>query len=487
MSDLRTLHSEAMDLAERAMIDRAKGNTESAKKLLRAALEKEQAAASIAVRDRAPEPTRSILLKSAAHLAVDAGELRLAEQLIGNALAGEPPEEIACELRAVFEEVGFHRHLDLHGIELQSNDAQLVLVGSAIAPGMAEADEFTRRVNTIERLVQRTSESERSVKYREQGPPTQQVERSLKLFVGLPRAASYAVSLRVAGSKDQAEFQFAESAQVLDLVVERLKMYDAEDYAALGRVIPDRQYYDNFIQLASALAPDGERVRLVGLTMMRDGKERRLEMRRPAKTDSRGVGFETSKEPLKLYGRVFFINTKDQDNPVIKLETEDGTDFRLKADGHLLQKAVVFAASGSRVSVSGLQLTRTMLQVDDLSEVKARPSPKGASRKIAKVRKGVPLPASAQPELAEPLNQDDRLRNAIADYGILLSSLSRLKSKGGRVALSQRTLDKMASELKQIMRQEPVDPRKKALWNARALALIAEQGRKIKKSRSRKL
>ncbi len=122
--DLRILHSEAMDLAEKAMIARAHGKADAARKHLAEAVKKEEQAARLAVKNAVPEPTRTILLKSAAHLAVDAGQLRLAEQLIGMALAGEPPEELADELRGVFEEIGFHRHLDLRGVELQSNDAR---------------------------------------------------------------------------------------------------------------------------------------------------------------------------------------------------------------------------------------------------------------------------------------------------------------------------------------------------------------------------
>jgi len=103
--DVRSLHSEAMDLAEKAMIERARGRPAAAQKHLAEALKKEEKAARLAVHNGAPEPTRSILLKSAAHLAVDAGELRLAEQLIAIALAGEPPDDMAAELRTLFEEV----------------------------------------------------------------------------------------------------------------------------------------------------------------------------------------------------------------------------------------------------------------------------------------------------------------------------------------------------------------------------------------------
>ena len=45
------------------------------------------------------EPTRSVLHRSAASLAVECLQLREAERLIGRALAGNPPPDIADELR----------------------------------------------------------------------------------------------------------------------------------------------------------------------------------------------------------------------------------------------------------------------------------------------------------------------------------------------------------------------------------------------------
>lgn len=363
--ELRSLHSEAMDLAEKAMIARAHGKPKLAQFYLGKAFILEKEAALGAVKENAPEPTRSVLLKSAAHLAIDLGELRKAEKLIGIALYGEPPEELAQELRALFEEVSFHRHLDLRGVELQSNDVQLVLLGHSIAPGMAASDEFIDRLSAMQRLVYRTSESDRGLDYRERGDPKQEIEKPLKLFVSVPRAASFAVSLKVASEKGQGELPFAESAEVLNRVIDRLGMFDRQDYEALRTAIPKTEYFENFIELASSLAPDGERVRLVGLTMIQDGKEKRLEMKRPAKADSKSSEFVPSKQSQHFFGRVFFINTKDQDNPVIKLEAEDGSDFRLKAEGDLLQKAVLYAGKRTRVAVKGIQVSKTVLNVEE--------------------------------------------------------------------------------------------------------------------------
>ena len=51
------------------------------------------------------EPSRSVLLRSAASLAFECHELREAERLASQALGGEPPSEIAQELRELLRRV----------------------------------------------------------------------------------------------------------------------------------------------------------------------------------------------------------------------------------------------------------------------------------------------------------------------------------------------------------------------------------------------
>ena len=50
---------------------------------------------------------RSVLHRSAASLALECGALREAERLIAAALSGDPPDEIAEELRDLLEQVYF--------------------------------------------------------------------------------------------------------------------------------------------------------------------------------------------------------------------------------------------------------------------------------------------------------------------------------------------------------------------------------------------
>jgi hypothetical protein len=110
MQDVETLHQEAMALVDQAMVARQRGDLAQVATLSRDAFEKEYAAASLVANQLELEPTRSILHRSAAVLALECDELREAERLIGRALAGNPPDDIANELRdLLLNEIYAHR------------------------------------------------------------------------------------------------------------------------------------------------------------------------------------------------------------------------------------------------------------------------------------------------------------------------------------------------------------------------------------------
>lgn len=105
MTDLKTLHNEAMDLAY--LGDRKKNNglLDEAVLLYHQAYEKERDSAYLAERLNNPEPGLYILFRSAASLALQCEEYREAERLISHALSGNPSPSIAQELRQLLQQV----------------------------------------------------------------------------------------------------------------------------------------------------------------------------------------------------------------------------------------------------------------------------------------------------------------------------------------------------------------------------------------------
>jgi hypothetical protein len=112
VEDIQELHREAMDLAEMASVAKLKGDPENAENLLREAYKKESDSAKMLVDDYDFEPTRSILFRSAASLAMECNDFRGAERLIAFGLSGNPPEEIADELRDLLDKLNIRRHLE---------------------------------------------------------------------------------------------------------------------------------------------------------------------------------------------------------------------------------------------------------------------------------------------------------------------------------------------------------------------------------------
>jgi hypothetical protein len=107
MNQIKNLHHEAMRLIDEAESARRTGNIQAAGERLRQAFDNERQAADLVAKDVSHEPTRAVLHRSAASLALQCGALREAERLIAAALSGDPPEEIAEELRDLLEQVYF--------------------------------------------------------------------------------------------------------------------------------------------------------------------------------------------------------------------------------------------------------------------------------------------------------------------------------------------------------------------------------------------
>ncbi len=105
MSKINDLHEQAMEFSDQAFFAKRKGDLALAMEFSRQALELETQAAEM-LKDRlSEEPSRSVLYRSAASMAMSCEEYRQAEKLIATALAGNPPEEIAEELRDLLEQV----------------------------------------------------------------------------------------------------------------------------------------------------------------------------------------------------------------------------------------------------------------------------------------------------------------------------------------------------------------------------------------------
>jgi hypothetical protein len=275
-----------MALADRAADARRSGDNAAFLRYTREALQKESEAASLVSARLDLEPTRSVLHRSAASLALECGEIRRAEQLISSALSGNPPEEVAEELRDLLEDVHFHRHLEVRGVSLDPGEFQMSLQGSAVGFGIARSVDFVGRVKDLETLIYRTAERRLGREFREAGRRRKALSEELELYVSVPRAASLAVTFRL-GSAGQLNLPGIDFARdVVDDLMDCIELLDKGEVEELKGKIQDEAYFRNFVGLAKNIAPDGENVRTVGFTTTSPHGDREVALSKPrAKAD----------------------------------------------------------------------------------------------------------------------------------------------------------------------------------------------------------
>lgn len=125
---IEELHTQAMDLAEQADFLKMQGKDEEAHSLYTQSLDAERKAAYDARNQNFGEPTESVLFRSAASLAYSLQDYREAERLICMGLAGNPPHEIANELRDLYDQVSMERNLILLNTEIKEKQQEEVTI-----------------------------------------------------------------------------------------------------------------------------------------------------------------------------------------------------------------------------------------------------------------------------------------------------------------------------------------------------------------------
>ncbi len=105
MSTTKELHHQAMESFEAALIARQSGDEGRVFRLLREALRLESAAADSVGEAISLEPTRSVLHRSAASLALQIFDTITARKYVDAGLKGNPPDEIRRELEALSEQI----------------------------------------------------------------------------------------------------------------------------------------------------------------------------------------------------------------------------------------------------------------------------------------------------------------------------------------------------------------------------------------------
>jgi len=290
MQTIKELHDNAINLAEDAFHAQKSGREADAIRLFADALELEQEAANSLPLSEESEPTRSILFRSAASLAFNSKNYELADRLIARGLSGFPPPEIMEELKNLYEDVNFMRHLSAKGLLIDPNQWLMTISGDATRYGGTAAEYLLVRVEKITTLFYRTVERLLKLPYRASGGLNKTIKDAYGLYINAFAPSSFAVSFQI-GRPDPQMTLFPdlkkakqiEPTEIVDEIMSSCEIFEANELLKLKDKFKDEDYYQNFVGLAKQIAPDGNNVKLVGFTTIREGREKSVALRKSRK------------------------------------------------------------------------------------------------------------------------------------------------------------------------------------------------------------
>ncbi len=357
MSEVDKFHDQAMEAAFLADQERRRGNQERSEGLFDRALDLELKA--LSEMSDPVEPTYSILHRSAGWLALDCNKPRLAEQLASKALAGEPDPQIAEELRDLLEQVNFRRHLSLRGISLGEGEIQLSLSGQQVGLGMVSQGEFLGRMENSSKIIQRIVERRSKEPFRERGRPKKDIAENYELYVSTPRAASFAVTLKLGRPTGQLFLPgVLTTNDILDEFMDLMEMASQSRVSDIRNRISDPAYFRNFIGLSRKIAPDGERIRQVGLTTVRNGSERFVDVSTPASEFPPIPDVDSSQkadaEPVELNGILRYADATSDASNKIKIVNVRGRAQDIEVPEGMMND-IVRPLWASQVRVKGIR------------------------------------------------------------------------------------------------------------------------------------
>lgn len=371
MSHVQALHREAMELAEDAALEQAAGNTDRARELYAAAFEKERQAAEQLDASIHLEPTRSVLFRSAASLALDCSDHRAAEKLIARGLAGDPPPEIAGELRDLLEQVNFQRHLEVRGVVLEAGEFQMSITGNAVGLGLADSEVFISRVQDLEKLLYRTAERQTNRPFRDRGRRDKALAKEVGVYISAPRAASFAVTFRIGYAKQMRLPGMDLAGSVIAELLDCIEVLGSGVPEEMERRIPNPAYRRNFLALARRIAPDGDAVRAVGFTAAIGATERRVLLTRtPTELPTPELleeGAETGRR-VEIQGTLKFADSTKPDRDEIRIVDPDGRKHRIIVPEGMMDD-IVRPLWDFEVTVVGI-LQRDLIFLMDISKTK---------------------------------------------------------------------------------------------------------------------
>jgi hypothetical protein len=331
--ELNQLHARAMELADMAKFDT---DTDRTLLLYRAALEYEsRVAEELFCTDL--EPSRSIILRSAASLALQCGEIDSAERFAAQGLGGRPEPVVAQGLRDMIFEVNLRRSIDTHFAVGVPSKMHVTFAGPHATPNSIEPRLFATHMETLHSMMFRVYENLLGNPFRESG---RRRSRSIQddVVFRYEAASNGVFGYDLSAQRVQEKFGFADNGEnVVQSTANVLRWASSGDRNQLLRFCNDnRDYYRYFVHGTKGLLPDGRKVRQIGFMTDSDSAEPIVVGTATRDVINRRMVYdEDAAEHLEIRG---YLDRANRRSSTIAIRDEEGQTHNLQIQGGITAK-----------------------------------------------------------------------------------------------------------------------------------------------------
>jgi len=263
-------HTTAMKLALQALQARSDCHLKESKGLFEQAFAHERAAAMAYAAKKRYEPTRGILFRSAAELAISAELYTESQECAFYGLQGNPIPRVREELLQALASARHSLVLQEMGQALSAESVLLAMRGRSAGIGMVPQRELISRTGAIYSLAIVAGRQEIGQSELQRGRPPQLISKALEPFLTVPRIASFAIEIKLGGPALQSDLDFDPGKAL------RKAMGWVEEIAASGMDAKlhglDAKTSGHVRSCARVLFPDGQEIEHVDIGIGNGGR-----------------------------------------------------------------------------------------------------------------------------------------------------------------------------------------------------------------------
>jgi hypothetical protein len=188
----------------------------------------------------------------------------------------------------------------------------------------------------------------------------------------VPRAASFAFSIRFTEAGDQQALPgLGFDVDIVDEFLTCTEFLVQDRLDSLKHRIQSDAYFLNFLTLTEKIAPDGQFIKMVGFTAIREGRERAVNLIIPQVqvrilVERCEVAVPSKAEPISLRGTLLFADAMSERN-IIKILDQAGTRHKVTVPEGLMDD-IVRPLWNRQVAVDGSKIDR-MIMLSHISAI----------------------------------------------------------------------------------------------------------------------